>query len=374
MDMVNCAISNIGEEKCTGCFGCFNSCNLGAISMEISEKGFYYPLVNEEKCTSCGKCNNNCPVINFQSTNYDKNNIKVYAGYTLDEDIRMESSSGGVFTELANYVLEQGGAVFGAKWNKNIKVNHSKVYTKQGLKELRSSKYIQSNIGFAYKDVIEELNKNKKVLFVGVPCQVAALKTFTKNENLITVDLVCHGVPSMKIFESYLKGISKNNKINSINFRDKSKGWSKYCTKINFEDGSEYSRITREDPFFHGFICDLYLNLSCYDCKFASIPRVGDITIADFWKIGQELMDERGVSLILANNEKGEGIVEKLALGNRIKIFEKSLEDALEGNPRIENGHLSMRNKRKECLRDIQKESFETISEKYIINLKRYVY
>lgn len=372
--MKNCAIDNIEQKKCTGCFGCFNSCKIGAISMEISKEGFYYPVIDKEKCTSCGKCNDNCPVISFSSSNYDRNNIKTYAGYTLDEAIRMESSSGGIFSELANYVLEQDGVVFGAKWDGNIKVNHRKATDKEGLKELRSSKYIQSNIGFAYKEVLEELSKGKKVLFVGVPCQVAALKTFTKSVNLITVDLVCHGVPSMKVFESYLKSRSKNNKISSVNFRDKSKGWSKYCTKINFEDGSEYSKITREDPFFHGFICDLYLNLSCYDCKFAAVPRGGDITIADFWKINEELMDERGISLILVNNKKGERIIEELTKNNKIKVFEKSLKDALKGNPRIENGHLRIRDKREECLKAIEKESFEEISAKYIINLKRYVY
>ncbi|WP_411681472.1 Coenzyme F420 hydrogenase/dehydrogenase, beta subunit C-terminal domain [Clostridium thailandense] len=372
--MKNSAIDEIGQEKCTGCFGCFNSCNVGAISMEISKEGFYYPLINDGKCVSCGKCNNNCPVISFKSDNYDKDKIKAYAGYTLDEDIRMESSSGGIFSELANYVLEQYGVVFGAKWNKNIKVNHSKVCNKQDLKELRSSKYVQSNIGNVYKNVLEELDRNKKVLFVGVPCQVAALKTFTQSESLIAVDLICHGVPSMKVFESYLQSKSRNKKVNSVNFRDKSKGWTKYCTKISFEDGSQYLKITREDPFFHGFICDLYLNSSCYDCKFASIPRSGDITIADFWQIDEELMDERGISLILTNNEKGENIIKELVKNNKIEIFEKTLEDALKGNPRIKNGHLRMRDKREECLRNIEEEGFEEISKKYIVNLKRYVY
>lgn len=373
--MNHTAIDIIGEKKCTGCAGCFNVCSFNAIEMKLSEEGFYKPIINKNKCTSCGMCSKSCPVIKFENTNYDIDKIKVYAGFTLDEQIRKESSSGGLFSEIANLIIEQKGVVFGAGWDESMTVNHVPVSSMEDVYKLRSSKYVQSNIQDTYKKINKFLEEGYKVLFVGVPCQVAALNNIVKNKsNLLTVDLVCHGVPSLKVFQKYLEGISKGQKINYFTFRDKGLGWSKYSTKAEMENGKEYSSITKEDPFFHGFICDLYLNTSCYDCRFSQIPRTGDITLGDFWKIPEELMDERGVSVIISNNAKGENIIKELEKQKKIKLIEQPLSSATLGNPRIENGHLRMREQRKECLKDIQNESFEYIYEKHIKKLIRYVY
>lgn len=369
------AISTIGYENCTGCAGCFNVCGFNAIKMELSEEGFYKPIINPDKCTNCGQCNESCPVINFKNNNFEKDKIKTYAGFTLDKQIRKESSSGGVFSEIADYMIKQKGVVFGAAWNENMTVSHVPVFNTEDIKKLRSSKYVQSDIQGTYNQINKLLGKGFKVLFAGVPCQVAALKNVAgDNADLLMVDLVCHGVPSLKVFKKYLESISEGCKISKFTFRDKSLGWSKYSTKATLENGSEYSSITKEDPFFHGFICDLYLNTSCYNCKFSKLPRTGDITLGDFWKIPQELMDEKGVSVILTNNEKGENVIKELEKQKKIKTIEQPLSSATLGNPRIENGNLRMREQREECLMDIQNKNFEYIYEKYIKKLKRYVY
>lgn len=368
------AIKVIGIEKCTSCFGCTNACKFNAIEMKISEEGFYKPEIIEDNCVNCGLCSKNCPVISFESNNFKKEEIKTYAAFSTNDITRLASSSGGIFTEIAESFLEEGGVVFGAAWRENLNVRHIYVDNKEDLSKLRSSKYIQSNLDNIYSTIIDLLeNQGRKVLFTGTPCQVAALKTFTKSENLFTADVLCHGVPSKIVFDEYINSITKGHKVNSYTFRDKSNGWSKYKVKIDIDKAKSYECITRQDPFFHGFICDLYLNLSCYNCKFAAVPRTGDITMGDFWKISEDLMDERGVSVILANNIKGLSLLHKLERQNKIKLFNKDLKDAIKGNTRIHDGFLNMRKKRSEILSKVKKEGFQYIYENYIKNTDRYI-
>jgi coenzyme F420-reducing hydrogenase beta subunit len=373
-DLKRPPIEKIGTEKCTGCFGCANACKYGAIEMKISEEGFYFPEIDEGKCVNCGVCSSHCPVLNFYFNNFSKDNIKVYAGFSTDDKIRMESSSGGIFTEIAEHFISEGGVVFGAAWGENLIVEHVCIDNTLGLSKLRSSKYQQSNLNSIYSQVVDLVkNQNKKVLFTGTPCQTAALKTFINDENLFIVDVLCHGIPSKSVFDEYIKYISKERKAESFNFRDKSSGWSRYKTKVIFDNKESYECITREDPFFHGFICDLYSNLACYNCKFAAIPRVGDLTIGDFWKISDDLMDERGVSVILGNNEKGLGLLYQLESENKIKLYSKSIDEAIAGNPRIHDGFLNMRRKRSEIIINAKKEGFEYIYKNYIEKTDRYV-
>lgn len=368
------AINIIGKEKCTGCFGCANACPISAIRMKLSEDGFFIPDVDENKCTNCGICAQKCPIINYNSDNLTRGDIKVYAAFSTNSQTRLVSSSGGLFTEIAEYLLQKGFIIFGAGWTKDLKVEHFGVKAASQLHKLRSSKYIQSFIGTTYLDINNLIKyEGKKVLFIGTPCQVAAIRMLIKSDNLITIDLVCHGVPSKIIFDEYLKYVGKDKKVLNYTFRDKSLGWSKYMVKAKLEDNSIYECITRQDPFFKGFICDLYSNMPCYDCKFSTIPRAGDITLGDFWKISDDLMDERGVSVALANNQKGLGLLNELEKVSRIKLYAKGLEDALIGNPRIHDGHLNMRIKRKEILSKVKKEGFEYIMENYISKTERYV-
>ena len=366
------AFKIIGIERCTGCFGCENSCKLNAIKMVRSEDGFYFPEINEELCNNCGQCRNNCPILNIKINNFTKQDIKTYAAFSNDDKTRLTSSSGGIFTQIAESFIENGGIVYGAAWTNDLNVNHIGVKNLKSISKLRSSKYVQSSLSNIYSEIVNKHLKNGiKVLFSGTPCQVAALKTFTDSANLFTVDVVCHGIPSKVIFDEYIKYISKGNKVISYNFRDKSIGWSKYKVKMQMENDEIYECITKQDPFFHGFICDLYSNLACYNCKFASIPRVGDLTLGDFWKVSQELMDERGVSVVLSNNKKGAKLLLELEENKRIKLFSKTLDDAIFGNPRIHDGYLKMRKKRSEILKEGKKQGFEHIYKNYIKETKR---
>lgn len=367
------AINIIGYEKCTGCFGCANSCPFSAIEMKLSEEGFYIPKVDGNKCADCNLCVKNCPVINFNSGNLPKEDIQVYAGFSTSDKIRLKSSSGGMFSEIAERLLEKGYVIFGATCTENLEVKHICVKEAKELHKLRGSKYIQSSIDTVYSDIAKLIDTGKSVLFSGTPCQVAAIKMHVKSENLITIDVICHGVPSKIVFDEYLKYIGKNKKILNYTFRDKSLGWSKRVVKAQIEGGSTYECTANEDGFFHGFICDLYLNKACYECKFSTVPRTGDITLGDFWQISEDLMDERGVSVVIGNNPKGIELLQELQKLDKIKLYPKSLESALKGNPRIVDGHLDKRIKREEILSKVKREGFEYIKENYINKTQRYV-
>ncbi len=368
------AIKIIGKGKCTGCFACDNICKFDAIKIKLSDDGFYFPEIDENKCKNCGICQHNCAVIWSKTDNFSKEKIEVYASYSTNDEIRLKSSSGGVFTEIAEKFIENGGVVFGATWGENLTVEHIVVRNKAELSKLRSSKYIQSNLHNIYSEAVRIIDEEgKKVLFTGTPCQVAAVKTFTDNKNLFTVDIICHGIPSKIVFDEYIKSISNGNKVNSYTFRDKSNGWSNYKIKMPMDNGEIYECITRQDPFFHGFICDLYSNLACYNCKFATTPRTGDLTIGDFWKISKDLMDEGGISVILANNNRGLDLLNEIEKQGKIKIYPRSLEEAVNGNPRIQDGFLKARKKRTEILKKVKEEGFNYIHENYIKKTQRYV-
>lgn len=367
------AIDIIGKERCTGCFGCANACKYVAIEMKLSEDGFYFPEVDSNKCINCGLCQKKCPVLNFNSSNFNGDDIQTFAAFSTNDDVRFISSSGGVFTEIAEEFISEGGIVYGACWTKDLSVKHTCAASVDELSGMRSSKYIQSNLNTVYRDIDKLIAEGKKVLFTGTPCQVAAIKMITNSERLFTLDVVCHGVPSKLVFDEYIKYISKGKSAVSFNFRDKSSGWSRYKSKACFEDGEIYECVTRNDPFFHGFICDLYSNLACYNCKFSAVPRCGDITMGDFWKVPEELMDERGVSVVLANNMRGLELLTKISDKQRIKLYKRSLNEAIHGNPRIHDGFLNMRNKRKDILKTIKQNGFEYINENYIRNTDRYV-
>lgn len=370
------AIEIIGPENCAGCFSCYNSCPFEAIEMKESEDGFYYPYINE-KCNDCGICQKHCPIITpIQPAEvYDK--PKFYAGWSRDDRIRITSSSGGIFPELAKEVLERGGVVFGVAWD-GLKPVHVKIETQEDIQKLSGSKYLQSWVGLAYREVIEEAKKGREVLFSGTPCQVAALNTFFDEEirqRVITVGLVCHGVPSMLVFRKYIEWIEKKygKKVVSISFRDKRKGWGIYCIVLKLEDNTEivnyyYNEFPfySNDPFVDGFLKKRYLRSSCYKCPFAKIPRFEDITLGDFWGVPKELKDKRGVSVIIANTQKGlEKLLELKAKG-RIELKEVEMEIAVRRNPRIFKGEMPIPSIRKKILEDVKNKNFDYIVENYL--------
>ena len=312
--------------SCTGCGACFNKCVLCAIKMELDADGFYKPIVNKELCTECGLCVKICPEVNPVFDNNTK--PKCYAVMASDE-IRMRSSSGGVFELLACQVFENNGYVCGAAWAKGFTgVEHIVVDNYNDLVKLQGSKYIQSNTNNVYNDVEKLLREGKFVLFTGCPCQVAGLKAclgeLYYSDKLITIDLVCHGTPSVKVFRKYLTEEHSSKKITNIGFRDKEYGWNCSTINITYTDGEKYIGKSTKDSYYKAFLKNLSLNQPCGDCRFAVLPRQGDITLGDFWGINdynRKLNDQKGTSVVLVNSNKGKKIFEKI--NKKMKLLKK---------------------------------------------------
>ena len=270
------------KAKCSGCYSCINICPKKCIEMREDEEGFEYPVVNKNVCINCNLCEKHCPIENKER------NIEepiAYAAINKNEEIRRESSSGGMFTLLAEAILDKGGVVYGAAFNDEYIVEHIKVTQKEDLKLLRGSKYVQSKIGTIYEDVRDSLQNGKWVYFTGTPCQVDGLLTYLGKEDshLICQDIVCHGVPSPKIWKWYLKQIKLNNA--RISFRDKSTGWESYSFTINQK--KKFTQYASDNLYMRAFVKNLSLRPSCYECQSKGIKRKSDITLGDFWGINK---------------------------------------------------------------------------------------
>lgn len=243
---------------------------------------------------------------------------EVYSCFSVSDDIRQMSSSGGIFYELAKYVLEQGGVVFGAKFDENFEVKHSCCDDIQDLPAYMGSKYVQSSPGGVYIEIKKFLVSGKKVLFVGTPCQIAGLKRYLAKEydNLIAVDFICHGVPSRRVWREYKEEISQGRNICSVNFRDKTEGWRDFSLKITFDDGSFLREVQYKNPFIKGFLNNLYLRPACYECRFKSVYHVSDITVGDCWKaekITGKADDDKGISLVMIHSANGRKVLQEIA-------------------------------------------------------------
>ncbi|MCD6483203.1 MAG: Coenzyme F420 hydrogenase/dehydrogenase, beta subunit C-terminal domain [Candidatus Aenigmarchaeota archaeon] len=376
------AIDVIGVQKCLGCFGCFNACPYGAIEMVISEEGFYIPRVNKNKCTNCGICQKVCPIISTPSIDRFPKPI-AYAAWSKNNKIRLTSSSGGIFSELANIIFEYDSVVYGVVWDERFHPVHVEATKdeKEILEKIKGSKYVPSYVGDAYKKVVKNLSEGKKVLFVGTPCQIAALNNFVNHlkidkSNLYTVDLVCSGVPSLIVWKTYLEYISKKmgeRNIVSVKFRDKSDGWSHRTIRIEFDDGYSYISPFLKDWFCWGFLSNQYLNSICYNCPFSKIPRQGDLTIGDFWGVPKKLHDEKGVSVVLVNSKKGKELIEKMK--KRVELVPVNFEEATKDNPRIIYGKFKKPKQRKELITIARKKGFKAVIRKLMFKrLKRAVF
>lgn len=298
---------------CCGCGACVNACALGAITMKEDEAGFIYPFVDTAICVECGKCVDVCT---FTKKGDGANGeIAVYAAASKNEEVLKSSSSGGIFTELAKEILKNGGAVFGAAWTDDFTLEHICVENEQDLTKLRGSKYVQSNTGTSFSLAKKLLDEERQVCFCGTPCQVSALKAFLKKDykNLYTVDLVCHGVPNIKMLKDDLKNVlnDKYSKIENISFRDKSYGWGvKGSIKL---DNSKVKYNAGNSPYYFYFLKGEVYRESCYNCRYPLENRQGDITLGDYWGISLDLIEKMGdvnadlgVSCVLVNTEKGE--------------------------------------------------------------------
>ena len=281
----------LDKNKCYGCTACYNICPKQAIVMEEDEKGFLYPKVIKEKCINCGLCENLC----FKKQDEVLEETVCYAVKNKDDLVKSKSSSGGAFSAFASQVLKQNGVVYGADYGKKFEVVHKRVTKEKELQDLRGSKYIQSNLDKIFTQVKADLKENKNVLFVGTPCQVYGLKKFLKKEeqvNLITMDLVCHGVPSPKIWKDYVKYIEKEygGSLTQFTFRNKQEGWRGYHLLAKFNNNKE-STSRKVYSFLNIFSSDMPLRESCYNCSFATTKRISDITIGDFWGVEKALPD-----------------------------------------------------------------------------------
>lgn len=306
-------ISIKSKYDCCGCEACAQRCAHNAISMKRDKEGFLYPIIDPNKCTKCDICEKVCPVINQKLPSEP---IKTYAAKNKDEIVRLQSSSGGIFTLLATKTINNIGVVFGAKFDEQWKVVHDYVETIEDLAKFRGSKYVQSRINDNYIKVEQFLKQGRQVLFSGTPCQIAGLKRFLIKDykNLICIDIICHGVPSPFVWEKYIQHF-KAASISSVKFRDKTNSWKNYEVVIS-QNTSELIRETiHKNVYMKFFLSDLCLRPSCASCPAKAGKSQSDITIADFWGIQHihpEFDDDKGCNLVLINSEKGLNLFNKL--------------------------------------------------------------
>jgi len=336
------------KSKCNGCHACYNACPKHCIEMKADNLGFLYPVVNEVECVNCNICEKVCPILSDRTKNTHALQIG-YAAYNSDEAIRLESSSGGVFTLLAEYILQNGGIVIGASMKEDNKgVHHIVVDNINDLEKLRTSKYVQSEIGNTYKKAQNALKNGKLVLFTGTPCQIGGLYSYLGQDydNLYTQDLICHGVPSPYIWKKYveMRETQFAAKLRRTNFRHKKYGWNSFTLLLEFSNNKAYEEINPKDLFLRGFLTNLYLRKSCYDCQFKTRDRQADITLADFWSIGRfipEFDDKKGTSFVWIHSDKGVQLFDKIK--NQMVYQEISPDTALSINIAAEKSSVPNR-------------------------------
>lgn len=351
------------KSDCCGCLACVSACPQKCIQIKEDNEGFLYPEVDKSQCINCSLCQRSCPILNQLEKRYPLN---VYAAKNKDEQIRQLSSSGGIFTLLAERIIDEGGVVFGARFNSNWDVIHDYTETKEGLTAFRGSKYVQSYMGDCYQKAKSFLQQGRKVMYTGTPCQIAGLKNYLRKDydSLLTVDVVCHGVPSPKIWRMYLDEIarkvgkntvlshpiSEKPEIKSIDFRSKSTGWKKYSFALTLSkataDGEKntvlLSSIFTENPYMNVFLSNLSLRPSCYACPAKSGKSGSDITLADFWGIEDvlpEFDDDKGASIVMVLTPKGYNIFNNLSCNKSAVTYSdvikmnKSIETSVNEHP-----------------------------------------
>lgn len=291
-------------DKCYGCSSCENVCPTAAINMLENNEGFLEPIIDQSKCIDCKACINACPSMN---TIYDNTSSPEVLAFQADEESLLKGSSGGAFNILASYTIYNNGVVFGAAFDKDWRVKHISADNEKDLKNLAFSKYLQSDLGKTFKEVKKHLDNGKNVLYIGCPCQIAGLKTFLgkKCDNLCLVDLVCHGVPSPGTFISYLNENFNLKRLKNLFFRSGEKWETAF--NVEFENGEKEKFSVKGNKYLNSFLKDFNLRKTCFSCKFAKIPRQGDITLGDLWKASKMELNFpiNKTSVVLINNEKG---------------------------------------------------------------------
>lgn len=324
-------ISPKTKYDCCGCEACVQACPSGCISFPEDAEGFAYPKVNAEACIGCGLCEKVCPVLNSRESSAP---LSVSAARNKSEDELMKSSSGGVFAALSRKVLRDGGVVFGAAFSPDFySLAHRKIESEEELAALMGSKYLQSRTGKCFSEAKACLESGRQVLYCGTLCQIKALKLFLGKDydNLLSVDIICHGVPSPAVWRSYLRKAAKGGKVESVSFRDKRTGWADYSFTMKTSGSVEFSQPSLENPYMWLFLNNYSLRPSCFACPAKKGESHSDLTLGDYWGIENkhpEFYDERGVGLIMVHSEKGRSSIESLNLD----LLETSFEEAVYEN------------------------------------------
>lgn len=323
-------------EQCCGCTACLNICPKQAISMLEDQKGFLYPKIDGSKCVECGLCQKVCPfkVDGLAGGKFSK---IAYAVKNKDNTERAQSSSGAVFIEVAKAVLGSDGVVYGVRLDDVHRAMHDRASSIESARKFQGSKYVQSYKGSILQEIKRDLKAGNTVLFTGTPCEVAGLKRFlgVPYDNLVTVDIICHGTPSPGSFDDHIRALEKkySSKISKISFRNKQYGWRNQELWIKFNNGEIYHNPIWEDEYYRLFTGNYLLRDSCYSCPFASMNRPGDITIGDFWNINNvkpDFEDKLGVSSIIVNTEKGQDLITEILTS--FEYYEVSLDECTQRN------------------------------------------
>lgn len=320
-------------EECSGCGSCYMTCGYHAIEMVNDEDGFLYPKINRDKCKDCDSCKNACPVIQRKSVEDRESEKIAYAARTSNKDILRNSTSGGMSFELGKEIIQRGGVVFGACYVNGLKVEHQIIENLNELYRMQGSKYVQSNIGNTYRLCKEVLKVGRPVLFTGTPCQIEGLLVYLKRdyENLYTQDLICHGVPSPGLWSKYIMENKFRKSADNIVFRDKSIGWETGARFLIENAGKKRYEPLHKNAFYKLFDRNFLLRPICYECPFKSKNKRSDITCADLWGIStilpQYSNDDRGMSLILVNSQKGKALLS--AVKARCEIYNISYDKAI---------------------------------------------
>ena len=327
------------RKHCTGCGACADACPVSCISMNLSEEGFLFPSIDESRCIGCDACGKACHVLNPPEKRSPE---RAFAAWSTDDSVRTSSSSGGVYSVLGEYVLGNGGVISGCRFDRDMVLKHELCEQPDGTVRFRGSKYVQCFTDGIYRKIKDTLASGRTVLFTATPCQVAGLLTYLGRpyDNLVTCDLVCHGIPSQKIFRSYLERhhLSPDPDRSVIAFRDL-KGWGDFYIRISEQDDIKWRSDDTNNEFLRAFLSGCDYNEACYACPYASMERTGDLTLADFWGLGKNTPFDgdpsKGCSLILVNTEKGRKLLQSVQ--DKLFLEERTPEEARQGNGQLRN-------------------------------------
>ena len=357
MSMIICE-----KDLCCGCALCADVCPCGAIEIAPDEYGFARPVVNGDKCVGCGACRDSCPVNLSSATE----TLSVFAAYAKDTGIRIRSSSGGIFRLLADKIISEGGAVAAVGYDEKYRAVYKIAEKSEELGELMGSKYTEARSDGIYAKVKRLLDEGRRVMFVGTPCRAAALKSLVgENEDLLTVDFICHGVPTPVLLEKFL---SENfgNDIKHVYFRDKTHGWQEFSMRVDTEERKPYIKSQYKDPYLRVFLGNAALRESCYDCRFKGDRYASDITLGDFWGISScipSMNDDRGTSVVIIRTDRGEKMFD--GISDALVYKKSTLEDAERTNVSL-NVSAKMPASRDKLIEMIERdEAYETIASNF---------